>query len=368
MHIICDQKKLMKSITTVLKGISNKSTMPVLEGIYMEAKDDQVKFIATDLELGIETTIETKVIEEGVMVLNARLLNEITRKLPNSQVEMRIKEDGKVFIKSEQSEFDLVSYETEEYPELPRVEKDQTAKIPRGLLKNMIEQTTFAVSQDESRLILTGGLLEIEEDTLSMVALDGYRLALRKGEIKGSQNHKVVIPGKTLNEVGRIIDEDLEADLQILFTDSHILFDLGKTKVISRLLEGQFIDYKQILPDEHRLAVEVPRQSLLHSIERASLLAKEGNNRLVKFKIEDHQLHISSNSEHGQVHEQIGIDQQGDDLEIAFNAKYLIDALKVIEEEEVKLLFTSNVSPGIITSTENDHYTYLVLPVRLSNS
>ena len=368
MHILCDQKKLIKGLSTVLKGISTKTTMPVLKGIYMEAKENQLILVATDLEIGIETTVETEVLEEGIIVLNAQLLNEIVRKLPSSQVEMRIREDGKVQIRCEQSEFSLVSYEKEEFPSLPEIEERVTAEIPKSLFNQMIDQTTFAVSQDESRLILTGGLLELEGNSFNMVALDGYRLALRKGMIEGDQNHHVVVPGKTLNELGRIMDDVDDEKVKLQFTDQHVLFDLGQTKVISRLLEGEFIDYKQILPDEHLVEMVVDRDGLYRSIERASLLAKEGNNRLIKLKMKDQQLHISSNSEHGQVHETLSILHKGDPLEIAFNAKYLMDALKVIDEEDIKLLFTSNISPGIITSPDHDHYTYLILPVRLSSN
>ena len=366
MRFICPQKILMHGISIVQKSVSTKTTLPILKGIYLEASAGKLKLVGTDLEIGIENIIEAEVLEEGSVVIDARLLGEIIRKLPDADVEVTLLENNQLKIKCENSEFNILCLSASEFPELPVIEEEEAYKIPQELFRNMIKQTVFSTSQDESRPILTGVLMEIEKDILNMVALDGYRLALRKGKIESSYNYKVVIPAKTLNEVSRIMNIDEEEPIHIVLTDNHTLFTIGNTKLISRLLEGEFINYKQILPKEHKSRVKTSTRNLLNSIERASLLAKEGKNNLVKFIIKDEVMTITSNSELGKVHEDIPIALEGADLEIAFNSKYFIDALKVIDDEEVYLDFTTNISPGILKPVSNENYVYLVLPVRVA--
>ncbi|ABR46245.1 DNA polymerase III, beta subunit [Alkaliphilus metalliredigens QYMF] len=368
MHFSCSQKALMHSISIVQKGVSAKTTLPILKGIYIETNNEGLRLVGTDLEIGIEHVMEADVLQEGIVVVDARLFSEIIRKLPDAEVDITLKENNQLEIKCASTEFNILVYSPDEFPELPIVEEDQVYEIAQELFKGMIRQTVFATSQDESRPILTGVLMEIEENTLNMVALDGYRLALRKGKISGNSNHKVVVPAKTLNEVNRILNPDEEEPLHITLTNNHALFTAGKTKLISRLLEGEFINYKQILPKEHRSKVTIKGKEILNSIERASLLAKEGRNNLVRFVVNDEKMVITSNSELGKVHEEINIVLEGEDIEIAFNSKYFIDALKVIDDEEVCLEFTTNLSPGILKPLANENYTYLVLPVRLASN
>ena len=237
-------------------------------------------------------------------------------------------------------------------------------KIPQDLLKNMIRQTIFATAQDETRPILTGVLFEVKDGVLSMVALDAYRLALRKSNVDLSSNISAVIPGKTLNEVGKILDSSNE-EVEITFTPNHILFKVENTRVISRLLEGEFINYRQIIPEEYKLRVKANSKMLLDSIERASLLAKEGKTNLIKMNITNDNMIITSNSQFGNVHEEVPIVLEGNELQIAFNSKYFIDALKIIDEEEVYLEFSSSVSPCLVKTIESEDYVYLILPVRL---
>ena len=367
MRFLCQQKTLVHSINIVQKAVSYKTTMPIIKGIYIEATNDTLKLVATDLEMGIEHKTEVTVYEEGATVVDARLFSEIIKKLPDAQVEITLKENNQLYIKCENSEFNIICHDPQEFPELPFVEEDYFYEIPQDLLKDMIRQTIFATSQDESRPVLTGTLLEIEEDILNMVALDGYRLALIKGKIQSPMDNKVIIPAKTLNEVNRIIYED-EEKIYITFTENHALFLIGNTKLISRLLQGEFINYKQIIPTEYKSRVKVKTKGLLNSIERASLVAREGKNNLVKLMISNNKITITSNSELGMVHEEVFIELEGDEIEIAFNSKYLIDALKVIEDEEIYIEFTSNLSPGILKSTISNNYTHLILPVRLSGN
>lgn len=364
MRFICHQKILTHAINIVQKAVSTKTTLPILKGIYIEAFDNQLKFVATDLEIGIEHKVSAEIIEQGSVVIDARLFSEIIRKLPDAEVEITLEDHNQLLIKCENTEFNILSYNANDFPELPVVQEELVYKVQQELFKSMIRQTVFATSQDESRPILTGVLLEIERDTLNMVALDGYRLALKKGKIKAHENEKIVIPAKTLNEVNRIIDIDEEEPLKIALTNNHSLFTIGNTKLISRLLEGEFINYKQILPKEYKSKLKVNTRNLLESIERASLLAREGKSNLVKFIIKDEKMVITSNSELGKVHEEIPIKLEGEDIEIAFNSKFFIDALKVIEDEEIYLEFTTNLSPGILKPVTSENYIYLVLPVR----
>lgn len=367
MKFFCDQKTLMHSISIVQKAVSSKSTLPILKGIYLEAFDQNLRLVGTDTEIGIDHVMKANIIEEGSIVVDARLFSDIIRRLPDFEVEISLQENNQLLIKCASTEFNILSYNSSEFPELPEIEEEQTHEISQELFKSMIRQTVFATAQDEARPILTGVLMEIEDDMLNMVALDGYRVALRKGKIEAHLNNKIVIPGKTLNEVNRIMGGEDDEKIQISLTNNHALFTVGNTKLTSRLLEGEFINYNQILPKEFKSRVKVNAKHLLDSIERASLVGKEGRNNLVKFIITDDKMVINSNSELGNVHEEIKIELEGEDLQIAFNSKYFIDALKVIDDENVYLEFTTNLSPGIIKPISNDNTIYLVLPVRLAS-
>ena len=367
MKIICKQKVLSSSINIVQKAVSSKTTLPVLKGILLETEGNQLKLVGTDLEIGIENYIEADIIRPGSVVIASKILGEIIRKLPDADVEIEVDQDNNTLFRCENSEFTLVGQSSIDFPELPEVERDFKYSIPQDLFKNMMKQTTFATAIDETRPILTGVLMEIKDETISMVALDGYRLALRQGNIKTLSDNKAVIPGKTLSEVHKILSEEDNDEVEIYFTDKHVLFHTENTRVISRLLEGEFINYKQIIPNEFKSRVKVNTRNFSDSIDRASLMAKEGKNNLIKFSIKDEKMTISSNSEMGKVLESVFIKLEGEDIEIGFNSKYFIDVLRIIDSEEVYLDFTTNVSPCIIKPTDSNNYTYLVLPVRITN-
>ncbi len=366
MKIICSQKNLSNAVNIVQKAVSTKTTLPILKGILLEAKNGNLKLVGNDLDIGIENHFKTDVIREGSIVISSKIFTDIVRKLPSADIEIEVDDDNNVYIRCENSDFKLVGQPAEEFPDLPYVEEYNTYSIDQDLLRNMIRQTIFAASQDETRPILTGSLIEIVNNEISMVAIDGYRLALRKAYIDSSVDNKAVIPSKTLSEVNRILGNESEGTINISFTDKHILFSLDETKIVSRLLEGEFINYKQIIPRENESKAKVKTKDFLDSIERASLLAKEGKNNLIKLSIKDDIMSISSNVEIGSVKEDVRIELEGNDLDIGFNSKYLIEALKVIDSEEIDMEFTTSVSPCVIRPSDNDNYTYLVLPVRLS--
>ena len=364
MKFLCEKGKLQEAISIVQKAITGKSPMPILEGILINAKGSTLTLIASDIDLSIETKIESEVMEEGILVVDAKIFGEIIRKLPSSKITIETKENNIINIHCEKSDFDLVHMNGDDFPGIPIIDEDMVFSIPQGTLKNMIKGTSFAVAQDETRPILTGVLFEVKNRELSLVALDGYRLALRNELIDTDNNINTVIPGKTLNEVYKIL-EDSEEIVNITFTQNHILFNLGSTKIISRLLEGEFIKYESIIPHEYKLKVEVNRAELLGCIERASLMAKEGNSNLIKFDIQPDTLIITSNSQLGKVKEEANAKLQGETLQIAFNSKYLIDVLKIMDDEDIVMELTSSISPCIIKNKDSQNCQYLVLPVRL---
>jgi len=367
MNFKCEKSILQDAVFTVQKAVTGKSTMPILGGILIKAYNDEILFTGSDLDLSIEKNINAEVIEPGTVVIDAKLLGEIIRKLPNDIIELKTIDNNTIQISCQKSKFKLIHMNSDEFPELPHISENMIFSVPQRILKNMIKGTIFATAADDSRPILTGVLFEIKGKKLNLVALDGYRLALKSEMLDTDNFINAVIPGKTLSEVSKILD-DSDDSVNITFTPNNILFQLNQTKITSRLLDGEFIKYTSIIPSEYSLKVTAKRLELLDCIERAALMGKEGNTNLVKLDIEEESLIITSNSQLGTVREELNIILQGQPLQIAFNSKYLIDVLRTMEEDEVILELTSSVSPCIIKNKVLDNCTYLVLPVRLMNS
>ena len=364
MIFICQKQKLQEGILIAQKAITGKSTMPILEGIYIHASKNQLTLVGSDMDVSIQTKVEADVLEEGSIVIDSKIFGEIIRKLPNSDIRIEIIENDTVQINCEKSVFNVVYMNAEEFPQLPKIDETKQIQVPQNILKNMIKSTSFAIAQDETRPILQGILFEIKDKNLNLVALDGYRLAIKSEYLDNDFDLDIVIPGKTLNEVAKIL-EDSELLVNITFTNNHILFNLDNTKIISRLLDGKYVNYNSLLPQEHKLLVEVNRQELQNCIERASLMVKEGNSNLIKLNIKEDMMVITSNSQLGKVREEVAINLQGEEIEIAFNSRYLIDVLRSMEEEVILLEMTSSVTPCVIKAKNTNSYKYLVLPVRL---
>ncbi|WP_160692863.1 DNA polymerase III subunit beta [Clostridium sp. C2-6-12] len=364
MIFTCEKQKILEGISIVQKAITGKSTMPILEGIYIQTNQTTLTLIGSDTDVSIQTSVEAEIIEKGSIVIDAKIFGEIIRKLPNSTIKIETIENQLIKITCEKSVFDVVYMNTNEFPALPEVNENLKISVNQNILKNMIKGTSFAIAQDETRPILQGILFEVKNKNLNLVALDGYRLAIRSEFLDTDIDMEVVIPGKTLNEVSKIL-EDTEEIVDITFTNNHILFNLEKTKIISRLLEGKFINYNSLLPQEHKLFVNVNRQELQNAIERASLMAKDGNTNLIKLDLQQDNLIITSNSQLGKVREEISIKLQGEGIQIAFNSRYLLDVLKNVEDNEVVMKMTSGISPCVIEEKDNENAKYLVLPVRL---
>lgn len=364
MIIEINQRSLSKHINIVQKGISSRTTLQILDGILIETENGRLKLTSTDLEIGIETHLDCNIIEEGSIVVNSRVFGDIIKKLPNTNVNIEVKENN-VNIVCENSEFNIVGNSASEYPELPTIINQNSFNMPKDLFKSAIRQTVFATTQDETRPILTGVLLEIINGMGTFVALDGYRLSLRNIPIESEEDVNIVIPGRVLGELNKIL-EDNEEEFTITIAPGHVIFNIGDTLVSSRLLEGQFLNYKDIVRKDHKSNVIVNKKSFQDSLERASLLAKEEKANLVKLNLVEDKIIIKSNSEIGNVHEEIPSKHNGDLIDIAFNSKYLIDGIKIIDSEEIELYFMGSLNPCIIKPVGDENYTYLVLPVRLA--
>ncbi len=364
MKFICEKQKLQEGISIASKAITGKTTMPILEGIYITAKNNELTLIGSDMDVSIETKVQANVQEEGMLVIDSRIFGEIIRKLPNSDVVIETLENEIMQITCEKSVFNLVYMNGEDYPELPKINENLSVEVPQNILKSMIKGTSFAIAQDETRPILQGILFEVKNKNLNLVALDGYRLAIRSEFLDNDSDVEVVIPGKTLNEVSRIL-EDTSEIVKITFTNNHILFNLNDTKVVSRLLDGKFVNYISLLPQEHKIYIDVNKQQLQNCIERASLMAKDSNSNLIKLDVQEENIIITSNSQLGKVREELNVNLQGESIQIAFNSRYLLDVLKNIDGDEVVLEMTSGVSPCVIKCKNTDNSKYLVLPVRI---
>lgn len=371
LKIVCNQKDLSKAIGECQRAVSNKTTMDILKNFYIQAFNNCLKITGYDLEISIESMFETNVIEEGEALINANLFGTIIKKLPQSDIEISV--DGDVLtLKCESSRFQLKCESAVEYPTIPTATNENLVEINQGLFKQMVQETIFATSQDQTKPVLTGELLEIRDNTISLVAIDGYRLSVSANTLSGTlEDCSMVIPSKTLQDISSLLNSNND-NFKFGYNEKHAMFIIGNTTIVSRLIDGNFIEYKKLLPKEHNSLVTTNRKELLGCIERASLILSSEKNSLVKLEIRDNNLSIISNSEAGDCNEQLDISLSGDYLDIAFNSRYLTEALKVIDTEEITLEFTSNVNPCIIKpvykDSNNKEYTYLLLPVRISSN
>lgn len=368
MKFNCNQQTLSKALNTVSKAVTSRTTIPILKGILLKATSENKLIVsASDLDLTIEKTIDVNVEDEGSLVVSAKLFTDIIRKLPNEEIEIEEQENNNIIIKCLSSEFVIIGQPADEFPNIGKINEDKKISISKDLLKEMIKRTSFAASIDESKGIIVGVLIEMEENSLNMVALDGFRMAVSREKMKNEEKQKIIIAARILNEINKIITETEEDKIiNIILDNKKAIFLIDETKIVLRLLEGDFIKYNDIIPKEYKSRVILKKLDLLNSIERASLLAKEGKNNLIKFAIFRDKIIITSRSEEGNVKEEIFIEKEGSDIEIGFNSKYILDVLKVVNDEVVVMEFNSSVSPCLIKPIEGNQYEYLVLPVRIS--
>ncbi len=363
MKITCEKNSLLKSINIVVKAVSTKTTMPILECILIDASTDEIKFTANDMELGIETKVEGTVQENGIIALEARLFSEIIRKLPDSEVTISSDSNFNTLITCEKAKFNIMGRDGEDFSCLPYVERDSCVSISQFTLKELIRQTIFSIAQNESNKMMTGELFEIDQDQLRVISLDGHRISIRKIQLKESYGEKkIIVPGKTLIEISKILSGETEDIVDIYFTENHIVFEFDQTVVVSRLIEGNYFRVDQMLSNDYNTKVTINKKELLDCIDRAMLMVKEGDRKPIILNIEDNTMELKIISQIGTMDEIIDIEMKGDNIKIAFNPKFLMDALRVIDEEKVNIYYMNPKAPCFIKD-EGDSYIYLILPV-----
>ena len=366
MKIICTKSNLVKGVSIVSKAVPSKTTMPILECILIDASTDVVKLTANDMELGIETTIDGEISERGILAINARIFSEIVRKLPDSDVVIESINDSQAIITCEKAKFNIAAQSGEDFAYLPSVEKDDFITVSEYTLKEVIRQTIFSIADSDTNKMMIGELFEIDENILKVVSLDGHRISIRKIELKDSYSpKKVIVPGKTLQEISKIVGGEAESDVDISFTRNHIVFEFDRTVVVSRLIEGEYFKIDQMLSSDYETKVKINKRELLDCIDRATLLIKEGDKKPIIIDIRDDSMELKIKSQAGSMDEVILCAKEGRDLLIGFNPKFLIDALRVIDDEEVDLYFMNAKAPCFIKD-EAQSYIYLILPVNFN--
>lgn len=360
-----NKKELVDAVNIVQKAIAAKSPIPILEGILVEAKDQTLILRGTDVDVSIETSFTTEIHEEGKIVVDSRMFGDIIRKLPNNIITLETADNNTVTISAEKSVLNLLYMDPSDFPVFPEVEQTTSLDISQAHLKNMVRKVLTSIATEDTRPILMGMLFETADHKLNMVGLDGYRMAMVTEDLETDIEIKRVISGKTLRDLLSVI-QDTDDTVRLAFTDNHVLFELGNTRIISRLLQGDYLKYQNMIPDYSKLSVIVDKNEFRDATERASVLANEGTSNLIKFMFEDNTLIITSNSKMGKMREEVYCEMTGEPLEIAFNAKYIIDILKTMDEDKIVMEMTSNISPCIIRPEDNDKSLYLVLPVRIA--
>ncbi len=372
MKFTCSQQTLNKALNTVSKAVTSRTTIPILKGILLEVNEDNtLTLTSSDLDLSIEKKIDIAAEETGSIVVSAKLFSDIIRKLPSGEVQIEELENNTIVIKCFASEFTIVGQPSDEFPNIGEINLSNKIVLEKDILKDMIKKTSFAASIDESKGIIVGVLVEMEENSLNMVALDGFRMAITREIMKNEETKKIIIAARILNEINKIISESESEESKTLYfvlDEKKAVFLLDGTRIVLRLLEGDFIKYNDILPKDHQCKLEVNRNDLMNSIERASLLAKEGKNNLIKMSVFRDKIIITSRSEEGNVKEEVFVEKEGIDLDIGFNSKYIIDVLKVIGDETLVMEFNTSISPCLIKPAQGNAYEYLVLPVRISGN
>ena len=363
---MCTKSSLLQGVNVALKAVSTKTTLPILECLLLEAVGQVITITANDMELGIETVIPGTILEEGKIALNAKLFSEIVRKLPDNDVTLTTNAENQAIITCEKSKFTISGQTGNDFPLLPQIEKENYINISQFTLKEVIRQTIFSISDNESNKLMTGELFEVVDNTLKVVSLDGHRISIRNIELKDCyKNIKVVVPGKTLSDLSKILNGGTEDDVHIYTTDKHILFEFDQTIVVSRLLEGEYYNINQMLSTDYETKIQINKKEFLSCIDRASLLIRESDKKPIVIQIQDESMQLSIQSFIGSMKEEIYINKEGKDLLIGFNPKFLMDALRVIDDEVVDIYLVNPKAPCFIRDTASS-YVYLILPVNFN--
>ena len=370
MKLICEKDNILKALNSVTKAVATKTTMPILEGILIQTNDNEVKFTTNDLEIGIEYIINCEVKEQGSTVVNAIMFSEIIRRLPDSEIKITLDDKDLLVIECEGSLYKLATMKPEEFPELPQINIENSIEMEQNALKDMIRKTIFAVSTEENRPIFTGCLFEIKNNKLNVVAVDGFRLAWKSKFLQNKINDfTAVIPGRTLNEINKIIIDSYDT-IKMGVAKNQALFEMENCKIVTRLLDGEFLNYSSVIPENWETRIRVDKNAIQNCFERISLISSSSIEKEkkypVKINIDIGKVTISCTNQTGDAKEEMYVTTEGKNLEAGFNPKYFLDALRAIDDQEVFIDFGTSISPCIIRPVEEGgDYIYMVLPIRL---
>lgn len=366
MLIKINQSDLIKSINIVIKAISTKTTLPILECIVIKAVENSIKLIANDMELGIETILSGEIIKEGSIALNSRLFSDIVRKLPNSNVEISTDNNYKATIKCGKSVFTISGQSIEEFPVLPQIERIKSITLSQFSLKEMIRQTIFSISNNENMKVMTGELLEVNNNNLRIIALDGHRISIRKIALEGEhENIKAVVPGKTLSEISKILSSEIADEVTIYFSNKHIVFEFNNTTVNSRLIDGEFYNVDQMISSDYETKINLNRRELLENMDSALPFITDKEKKPVILNITENNINLSIKTTVGNMNTDIELSKEGKDIVIGFNPVLVMDALKVIEDENIDIFLFNPKAPCFIKNKE-ESYLYIILPVNFN--
>jgi len=365
LKIICDRNQLFEVISNVSRAVSPKSTLAALEGILMRAHDGRLYLSGYDLDMGMSASIEAKVLEEGEIVLTAKLFVDMIRRMASETVSIETDAKLLTFIKGGFTEFTILGIPPEEFPEMPSVTDSAELKIPQNMLKSMINQTLFAIASNDSKPVHTGSLFEINDNVLTVVSVDGFRLALRKEKLHDCEDISFVVPGKTLSEISKLLEDDSDELVDVYLSHKHIIFNVSGYSVVSRLLEGEFLDYKAAIPPSSATVITVNKREFIDSIERTSLLISDRLKSPLRVKFEESNIKMSCSTAIGKAYDELSCRMVGTPVEMGFNNRYLIDALRASDCDEVNLVINGALSPMKIVPLKDESFLFLVLPVRL---
>ena len=361
MKITCQKADLVKGVNIVSKAVPTRTTMAILECILIDASSGEIKLTANDMEIGIETIVSGTIHERGIIALDAKKFSEIVRKLPENEVTIETDTSFKTSITCEKAKFDIIGKSGEDFSYIPVIQRNQPIVISQLTLRDIIRQTIFSVADNENNKLMTGELIEIKDNKLKVVALDGHRVSIRNVELKNTANDvKVVVPKKTLNEIIKIIDGGIDDEVNIFVTDNHIIFEFDQTTVVSRIIEGEFFKIEQMLSADYETKVKINKREFFDCIDRATILVNEGDKKPIIVNAVDNTMSLSISSFIGTMNEDIDIVKEGKDIMIGFNPKFVLDALKVIDDEEINLFMLNAKSPCFIKD-DNGSFIYITL-------
>ena len=368
MKFICPKSELLNGLQVVSKAVPAKTTMTILECILVDCTQGCIKLTANDMELGIETIVEGTIEEPGVIALDAKIFLEIVRKLPDNDITILSDNSYQTLITCEKAKFNIAGKCGDDFAYLPEIERNNSIVVSQFTLKEVIRQTIFSIADNDNNRLMTGELFEINGDELKVVSLDGHRISIRKIQLKDTyEPQKVVIPGKTLNEVSKILSGEVDDQVSIYFTKNHILFEFDQTMVVSRLIEGEYFRIDQMLSSDYETKLKINKKEFLDCIDRATLLVREVDKKPIIINITDDDMELRIDSAMGSMNEEIDIEKEGKDIMIGFNPKFLIDALRVIDDETVTIYLVNPKAPCFIRDDE-ENYTYLILPVNINQN